>query len=413
MRKAPTNVPTNRFAPNFLENLHSDSAETTPAFDLDPTLLAAVKSSLPWLDDGGAAFMVAAELSKWEGVSFGVARLSVLDIEAQKTVSEFLHRVCARFLTLSSFRPLDLDGTLLETLSRVDSRTLGLQLASCLHSALSWDPKPYSRRWLPEIEPEDRLTSASRYSTILSEHQGEAMAWGVYVYRALKRFAPHLAPRVALVLEHEVERELMAFEAWLRKGASKELVTAAWIVEANLKAFEHALIETQLADSGDPLQSLFRLGVLPHTALDQRVRRLRRVVQATASGENWRSFSLKIPSSVMKDSKLLLPRTPFLEGWGTSVATSRVLSRSEKIQVLEFLIQTCHAQPQSMVWPRAVHGLVHGLQCANGEANWMTELSADAVKKLTSGLVSKWVGVSPERFAATLSQAAVFAASPS
>ncbi len=346
--------------------------------------------------------------------------------ESSRNQNDLRQLLRTRFQTLSSYQPVELDGSIIECLGRSSTRSENLRLASVLLEALRWDYRPFSSRWVSRLDSEgleklgasfglrfssravlkqyddvvrdvsesnDSTAESRRYQKqdyTISEHHGEALVWGVYAYRALQKTG-HTDLNLAHVIGQEALRELLVFERWLEDGPSVSLVQAAILIDSNLKALENALFQAELIGKGESLEAWYRVGIIPQSSLDHRVRRLRRLVQAVSVSENWRQFTCAAPKCLRSDPALLPPKHPFLDGFGAQIAESSILTSDQKFEVLRFLIDFWHLKPNQILWSRAVSGLWNHL-LEDERKRFETE-NSESAKRLKSGLLSHLIAV--------------------
>jgi hypothetical protein len=260
----------------------------------------------------------------------GPFRDALREVDSSEPIPYFRLLLAAHYCTVATFVPTDVDARIRHhTFTSLDAETLSAA-CDCIDEASRWDV---------------HLVSA-RVASGLSGHDGEWLAVRAGALgRALTLGADALAGRLTSAIDEELEREHRALV-----GAAADPI--AWLCAATTVA--HNLGDLSRVVDAWP-------GAPSHAALRDRFSRLghetsRFGVSFARAGEankaimacdNHRFLALRKPRALRTSRDLLLPIGPFFDGWGRAIATHPALGERDRAEVVDALLSTHLAKPDS------------------------------------------------------------------
>ncbi len=286
-------------------------------------------------------------------------------------------RLClsAHYTTVGSFVPTDVDNQIRYRLwhPAVPVETLE-EMAELVLSAIRWDPRPVSTRWV--MNQMDRARP-------LSGHDGEWFSVAVAAYAALRRKSPEISARVLGAIEDEIERETNMVAEFGRKEDGIGLLKASTLIAHNLGDLARVIEMWHLAEA-DPLVKL-------SACESDWLRIAGKLNKLFMAEENHRHFSLRGPKGIRKFADLLLPIGPFFDEWGVRVARHPGLTLADIVEVMTSLIdgwvwlaeKRGEKNAVTVGYARALAGISEGFP--GGISGMQGELPSSLARRLKSG----------------------------
>ena len=99
---------------------------------------------------------------------------------------------------------------------------------------------------------------------------------------------------------------------------------------------------------------------------------------------------------------LLLPIAPFLDDWGRTIATTRLLDETERAEVIGALIEGCRKVPSQVGYYRALAGFANAYPRGLDAPDLVAEQTAAVRRALRDGGLRQKVAVRRESFEASI-----------
>lgn len=292
-----------------------------------PTLLASqVEATAPWilgapLAPSALVRDAAAIEARWSADPKGGRYFELL--------------LAAHFLTVATFVPTDVDARIRHhAWVEADKERLARQL-DAVEAASGWDPRAVSARTVDD--------PASPTARPISGHDGEWLSvWAGALGRALLLEDDATAERARASIEASLERQARVFaDVERRKDAPFELLRAATILAHNAgdlsRVVEQWPPRPHLAAARERLA---RLGHERGERFGGAFLRAGALNKAFTAVENHRFLALRAPRSLRRGRELLLPIGPFFDGWGRTIATSPLLEKEDRAEIVAALVET-------------------------------------------------------------------------
>lgn len=277
----------------------------------------------------------------------------------QQRIDFFALCLAAHFSSVATYVPTDVDSKIRGHCWRDPSEAVLLGQFEVLKNALHWDVEAVSTRTMRVRAIGDRP---------LSGHDGEWLgvlcgAWGAF----LRIGHTTAAAEAESLIVAELEREAAMF-SHLRTAEPNaqndlQLLKAAAILTHNVGDVDQGLgYWYDEEDAKTPVPAVLiankqRFSRLAHERYDRfggEFGKAKLIYKELLAAEGHRNYPLREPKCLRRAPELMLPLSPFLEGWGRSVASHPGLGYEEKLQVLRQLLRGCDSTSKAWCVPNQV-----------------------------------------------------------
>ncbi len=370
-------------------------------------LLSQVRNTAPFLFD--PAFGFPAPRARGRLIDLGGHPHGWLDIlraadalpatptpSAEEREDYFALCLAAHHATVATFVPTDVDSKIRGGLWQppLDPASRRRMFDLVLH-AQTWDLAGISTR-----------TTALAGVGPVSGHDGELLgvmagALGSFVRAADAEYAQ----KAADAIDAEFRREAHEFTFALRQpGQEVEVLRLAMSLTHNCGDTDQGISSWAEGPAYAPYRARFgRLAhenTPPYGGTYQLAARLYRHLLAA---EGHRHYPLRHVRCLRRSPDFLLPLGPFLDDWGTLIATHPALAPAERTEVLAALLAGCKKISGQVGYFRALSGFAHG---AGGLDKFAAQLPATSRQELKDPEVRRHVALSQASFEASMSKRA-------
>lgn len=293
-------------------------------------LLGYVRTTAPFLFESHRAQALAQKNAPHLGLLIATEHTLAAAPDADLPLAHAAYfRLClaAHHATVASYVPTDVDNQIRfklwdPALPLDDTRAM----AAVVEDSLDWDCRFVSTRWIRS--PLD--------DGLLSGHLGEWFSTAVAAYAALRKKDPGYAARLGALIGEQMVRQARIFSACIKRGDGVNTLKSATILAHNLGDFDRVCDAWALSDD-DPLKMRwYKAGHIkgPEPALAQ-AGDLNKAMMAIHSH---RHFPLREPKALRSSPDLLLPLNPFLDDWGQTVGSGKLLAPEDIGEVVVALV---------------------------------------------------------------------------
>ena len=274
--------------------------------------------------------------------------------------------VAAHFATVQTFVPSDVDTKIRNHLW-LDRKLSPDALTDMRRTALAtttWNIKPVSQRWVLADNP-------------VSGHNGESLSIltsGMLTH--VKYGDTAGAEELENAVHAELEREAKAFlEVVETKGREREMLILSSAITHNAGDVDQGLSIPIEAPQRE------RFAELAHERFDRyhgAYAIAAKLYKALLSAEGHRNYPMRAIRELRADPELLMPPSPFLDAWGTRLASYQRWSSRDKALVLQGLMDACGRVRNQVGYYRAIAGM----NAVTSVERLAKELSVNAQKAL-------------------------------
>jgi hypothetical protein len=220
-------------------------------------------------------------------------------------------------------------------------------------AAMNWSLEGFSKRYteLAGVGP-------------VSGHNGEMLgvlagALGAF----LKNGLLDEVDAASTAIEQELKREAIEFNfVREKKGLERQLLAIAGSLTHNIGDLDQGISYWPKYPQFEPLFRRFADFNHSHVAEYNGAYSLSlKVYKALMASEGHRHYPLREVKALRQSASLLMPLGPYLDDWGVTVATSKLLTDADKVTVLSQLLQGCKKIVGQTGYYRAIKGMSEAL----------------------------------------------------
>ncbi len=374
------------------------------------TLLGLVENTAPWLFAREPGATREAEASRpsdakpgpeqWRAILRAGERLEPSpEPKPEQRTDYFALCLAAHFASAATYVPTDVDTKIRRALwhEAVGTGELPRMRALALGLAL-WDMRAVSAR----------IVSVEGAGDV-SGHDGERLSvlCGGLV-ASLEARDERGARELEDAIDGELAREAAAFDRVARAQTGElDLLRLASILTHNAGDVMQGLAAGAARPFGEA--PLARFGELAHERFDRyggAFGRAARLYRELLASEGHRNYPLRKPRALRRSAELLLPISPFLDGFGERVARSALLETEERAEIVAALVEGCRKVPGQSGYARALAGFARAHPRGLESPELAPHLSASVKRALRDADLRKALAVKRESFEASLAKRA-------
>ena len=272
----------------------------------------------------------------------------------QQHLDYFALCLACHHATVATYVPTDVDSKIRGILwdCTKDPEILRRMFTFSL-SAMNWSLDGFSNRYteIAGVGP-------------VSGHNGEMLgvlagALGVFLRNCLM----DEVEAACNAIEKELEREATEFNfVKEKKGFERQLLAIAGSLTHNIGDLDQGISYWPKEDLYEPFSRRFADFNHTHVSAHQGAySRSLKVYKALMASEGHRHYPLREVKALRQSPSLLMPLGPYLDDWGATVATSTLLTDSDKVVVLSQLLQGCKKIAGQTGYYRAIAGMSEAL----------------------------------------------------
>lgn len=304
-------------------------------------------------------------------------------------LAEYFH-ICmaAHWATAGTFVPTDVDNQIRKTLWEHPSILKNIdKMARITIDAWKWDFSQVTNR-----------KSYNRSGNeVMSTHEGTWLSVAIGAYCALvKNSKTQLAKEMADVIVAEIEKE-QAIMTELREDRDHiNFIKAAPLMAHNFGDLDRVMLQWEMDENDAFFKKIFKLG---HQLNDNYSPILvfgGQVNKEFTSKENHRHMAIRKPKCLRISKTLLLPVGPFMDDWGSELGRTKLLSLSDKAQVVAALFDGYNREEEAFGYCRAFGAMMRELP--DGIDSLEEVLAFDAISEIKKSKFWKLANISKSEF---------------
>ncbi len=232
---------------------------------------------------------------------------------------------------------------------------------------------------------------------IMSTHEGTWLSVAIGAYNALIKYQKKaLADEVAYAILLEIEKEEKLLIELREKRDHINFLRSTALMAHNFGDLDRVIDQWEM-----PLDDYFRKRIykLGHELNDHYSSIFvyaGQVNKTFLSVENHRHMSMRQARCLRRSHQFLIPVGPFMDEWGRILGESKLLSLSEKGEIVNCLFEGYKRQDLAYGYARAYRGLVESLP--NGLETLIADIAFDVVAEIKKSRFSKIAELSREEF---------------
>lgn len=303
----------------------------------------------------------------------------------------FLFCLCAHWATAGTFVPTDVDNAIrlkLWEMAAEEGEATLTDMADWTIRAARWDYRPATAK-----------LAVAPSGAWVSTHEGTWFSVAVGAYAALKGPLPQKAEEVLQTMLDEAAREDRLWQELLAAGDGLEILRAAALLAHNFGDLDRVADMWRLAPQDDLRRGLYDAAKPGSKLFGGRLGYAGLLNQRFMAPENHRYFALREPRFLRRSARFLLPVAPFLDRWGSVIASE---SGSDAGEAARALIDGFQRTPGSVAYARALAGLLEAFP--GGLSRLQGFIPAKDERILRAGPLRALISVERPRFEAQWSR---------
>lgn len=296
--------------------------------------------------------------------------------------------MAAHWSTAGTFVPTNVDNQIREGLWK-HKEILGHieRMARITIESWSWDY--------------EQVTNRKAYNPgngqIMSTHEGTWLSVAIGAYNALlKHKKIELADEVASVILEEIKKEEDLLNELREKRDHINFLRSTALMAHNFGDLDRVIDQWEMPKENLFRQRIYKLGHELNPNYSPILVFAGQVNKKFLSVENHRHMSMRQARSLRKSHHFLIPVGPFMDQWGKTLGSSKILSLPELGEIVSCFYEGYKRQNQAFGYARAFSGLLSALPM--GLATLEADLPYDLVAEIKKSPFSKIAHQSQEDF---------------
>jgi len=304
-------------------------------------------------------------------------------------LAEYFHIcLCAHWSTAGTFVPTDVDNQIRKSLWNHGTIQKYIEkMAMITMDSWKWDYSQVTNR-----KSYNRLNNE-----VMSTHEGTWLSVAIGAYCALiKHKKGELASSMAELILCEIKKEENILIQLREDRDHLNFLRAAPLMAHNFGDLDRVMIQWEM-DENDPFfKEIFKLGHKLNSNYDPILVYTGKVNKEFASKENHRHMSMRQPRCLRKSYKFLIPVGPFMDDWGKEIGTSKILSMTDKAEIVCALFEGYKRQDQAFGYIRGFRSLINEMD--DGINSFEQDLSYDLIANIKKSKFYKLSNITREEF---------------
>ncbi len=247
----------------------------------------------------------------------------------------------------------------------------------------------------------EQVTNRKAYNLtngqVMSTHEGTWLSVAIGAYNALlKHKKMELADEVADVILEEIKKEEDLLTELREKRDHINFLRSTALMAHNFGDLDRVMDQWEMSEENLFRQRIYKLGHQLNPAYSPILAYAGQVNKKFLSVENHRHMSMRQARSLRKSHQFLIPVGPFMDQWGKTLGSSKMLSLPELGEIVSCFFEGYKRQNQAFGYARAYRGLVQALPAGLGTLE--ADLPFDLVAEIKKSPFSKIAQRSEEDF---------------
>lgn len=244
----------------------------------------------------------------------------------------------------------------------------------------------------------NRKTKNPLTGEVLSTHEGTWLSVAIGAYCALKKHKHPLQQDMAEMIVAEIRKEEAVLTELREKREAVAFLSTTALMAHNFGDLDRVIDQWGMP-ADDPFRlKIYKLGHEPHADYSPVLAYAGQVNKAFLSVENHRHMSLRQAKCLRRSHHFLVPVGPFMEEWGKLLGESKLLTLTEKAEIIMAFYEGWSRQDKAFGYIRAFRGLTDVQP--QGLLTFERDIPADLMREIKKSKFYESAQVSREEFEA-------------